>query len=327
MLGCADAFEELQAAVNSFVTIAWPDPLPPLRPGKNARGHGRDAGLGAAPTGSRRLSLDVHLRGLSAALLGDSSGSALMPLSGGCAATASQRLLLSLSLSILQSDCNGALGTPSRSVTYGAVWEANSNYGNGVHSEDASNDKYTPESESAGSRSPAARRRDESKGARKKRGGSATLLAGNGTPGDSTFDGLLLLKAVDFADPLLSDMLSASTKLEAIFKSNAHPASLEPKATAVAAGTTSGQDSSGHLRKKGARPSTASPQNTAGKTGPGAYDEVLREAIRAAQRAAAALPLSLHAELFWRCADLKEAVPSVKLGKLWKTLTYRLIFM
>lgn len=334
----ADALDELQNAVKMFTSSVWADQdastLPQTRAGRAAAAAVRpnNGDVGTAKCNS----LEQQIRKLAfASHAFESSSASAAPnlfLDGGQSA-AYRSLLLSLGLVLLQPEGQWNRGSPVWGLGSSNYWDACSRTSNAqidgtLHAGDA---------EFSGSRSPASRRRDEAKGSRKKKLTAASATSGAGAAADSnnisTFSEALLLKLLDVADPILGDFLAAATKLDMVFKTECRGGSSDPKtaASAATAATAGSHDSGGHMRKKPSRQSAAVGQSvpaaTAAAGGSGVCDESLRELVRAAQRAAASLPLCVHLELLWRLAEGEDILPPGKLLRCWRALEYRLIYM
>lgn len=323
MMACADAFEELQFAVKAFTSCVSPDPSTVARVGRSIGENGGEIGTHNSTT------VYQYLRKLSASSFGENNGPVPLLFMDGCATT-SKRLTISLSLLILQTGCRDNRRAAPWTAAAGAFGDACASH---VPPEEIRNGQHSAEAESAETKSPVSRRRDESRGQRKKRPVLAATAAGNGATGDCNPVESLLLKLLEFTDPMLSDFIVAASKLDMIFMPDTCGTFSDPKLAMTAGGelppksTAGAHDSAGHGRKKTSRQSTAAGQNISSATTPPTNEEFLKELVRAAHRAAACLPLATHAELLWRLADLKDVLPPGKLAKCWKALEYRFVYM
>ncbi|CDJ43369.1 hypothetical protein, conserved [Eimeria tenella] len=318
-----DAFEELQFAVKAFTSCVSPDPSTVARVGRSIGENGGEIGTHNSTT------VYQYLRKLSASSFGENNGPVPLLFMDGCATT-SKRLTISLSLLILQTGCRDNRRAAPWTAAAGAFGDACASH---VPPEEIRNGQHSAEAESAETKSPVSRRRDESRGQRKKRPVLAATAAGNGATGDCNPVESLLLKLLEFTDPMLSDFIVAASKLDMIFMPDTCGTFSDPKLAMTAGGelppksTAGAHDSAGHGRKKTSRQSTAAGQNISSATTPPTNEEFLKELVRAAHRAAACLPLATHAELLWRLADLKDVLPPGKLAKCWKALEYRFVYM
>ncbi|KAL8447788.1 hypothetical protein Emed_004083 [Eimeria media] len=319
----SDAFEELQGAVKRFVAIVYPEQPPQTRQAKAVNKPELESDANSTSSDVKQVTLHEHLRKLSSTLLNDGSGSASMSFRKGCAAAESKRLLLSLTLAVLHP---GSIEGGSRLNKNGSSTGGLSAQGGKSHQNDeAGNPDSLTESEQVGDKSSTPSKREDlfSKGGRKKRGGTGGAPSKNGVGGEGVLADVLLVKAMELADGPLSDLLQAAEKLDAFFVAESHQAAPEVKA-GVLLPAASAHDSSSSGRKKGARPSAAGPT---GAPGPANPVDVVRDAVRTAQIAAASLPLPVHVELLWRVADMKGGAPAGKLAKIWNALQYRFIYM
>lgn len=296
-----------------------------MRRSKLVHSHEGDTDAPAA----KAASLEEHLRKLACPLLGDTRGFALAPLNGARIATISKRLLLSLIVSIVRPE--GHQGFTAVSNLPGSACNSSNNNGNSMNPEDPSNNQQSPGSEVACNRSPTPVKRDEVKAARKKRGGVPPLATGNPSASEGLPAEGLLLRAFELADPVLSDILNAASKLDIAFRVDTQPTS-ETRATSnsgvdsASKGAASGHDLSSPARKKTTRQSNAPLQSAPSAAGSANSAEAIKEAVRAAQGAVNALPVSVHAELLWRVAGLKDSAHTAKIAKLWKALESRFIY-
>ncbi|KAL8273566.1 hypothetical protein Esti_002493 [Eimeria stiedai] len=316
-----DAFEELQRAVKRFVAVVYPEQPPQARQAKAASKPDLESDANSTSSDVKRVTLHEHLRKLSSTLVNCTSEFALMPFRKGCAATESKRLLLSLSLAVLHPGSveGGSTLNKNGNPTGGSSVKGGKSHQN----DEAGNLDFSTESQQVGGRGSTRMRREDPKGGRRKRGGTGGAPSRNGVSGESVFADVLLLKAAELADAPLSDLLLAAEKLDAVFVAESHQAAAEAKAS-IPLPTASAHDSTAAGRKKGARPSVAGP---AGAPGPANPVDLVRDAVRTAQTAAASLPLSAHVELLWRVADMKSEAPAGKLAKIWNALQYRFIYM
>ncbi|KAL8453333.1 hypothetical protein Emag_001924 [Eimeria magna] len=315
-----NAFEELHGAVKRFVTSVYPDQPPQTRQAKTVNKPDSEPDANLTSSDVKRVTLHEHLRELSGTLLNDGSGSALMSFRKCCAAAESRRLLLSLSLAVLHP---GSIeGGPRLSKNGSPAGGSSAQGGKSHQNNEAGNPDFSTESEQVGDKSSTPTKREDLKGGRKKRGGTGGVPSRNGAYGEGVLADVLLLKAAELADAPLSDLLLAAEKLDSFFVTESQ-ATLEAKA-AVPLPASSAHDSSSSGRKKGARPSAAGPP---GAPGPANVVDVVRDAVRTAQIAAASLPLPVHVELLWRVADMKGGAPAGKLAKIWNALQYRFIYM
>ncbi|KAL8424534.1 hypothetical protein Efla_005640 [Eimeria flavescens] len=313
----SDAFEELQVAVRRYVTTLWPEQPPQLRQGKAANRAEPEPSTNPSSSGASRVTLLEHLRSLSTRLLNDPSASALLSFKKKSIAATSKRLLLTLSLEILQSGstkdeptCAGCRGQQGGTSIKG---------GKSPHDDEASNTQHGIESEHAAERSSMPTRREESNRSRRKRAGMSWQSVEISFSGESAPDGLLL-KAIEAADPLLTEFLAAAEKLDGFLTAEIRPRAADP----TLKGAATAHDSSAVGRKKSAKSSVVPAPAVA--AGPPTTLHSLIEAVRAAQTASTALPIPVHAELLWRVADMKCGVPPAKLAKIWNALEYRFIY-
>ncbi|CDI80147.1 hypothetical protein, conserved [Eimeria praecox] len=346
----ADAFEELHTAVKAFTSSVWTDPEPAtLAPSRAGRGAVPAAGAAARLNNSeggasKCTSLEQQIRKLvaashagennlvpAAAAAGAAPAAPSLFLEGWQPATY-RRLLLSLGLVLLQPESNCTRGAQAWGLASSTAWDACSRSSNAP----LEGNLHAGEGELSGTRSPASRRREDAKGSRKKKPATGAGTSGAADSSSSSNSGeALLLKLLEVAEPLFGDFITAATRLDVIFKTEARGGSSDPKAASAAGTGAAGgpHDSNAHLRKKAPRQSATAGQNaataagTAAAGGPGFSDEFLRETVRAAQRSAASLPLCMHVELLWRLSEVEELLLPGKLFKCWRALECRLIYM
>ncbi|XP_026192682.1 uncharacterized protein LOC34623187 [Cyclospora cayetanensis] len=328
-VGCSDAFEELNAAVKAFVSSVWPGSALTSRRLTHARGHGDNTRSVCPPSTAGCTILNEHLRKLPHGDLGERIGGTLTSFNEGCAATTYLRLLLSLSLTMLQQE---RCGSPADMLRrFGLNLFGNPVVDN-LRSEASRNDQISVGSESAEGKIPLNRKRDHPKGTTKRISTAAALPTVKEIPVEGSSAGGILLKLLDVADPLLTDILAAAFYLDAILRPESHGAVLDTRTPTATAGEPASKapsafhDAVTHGPKKGTRQHPATAQSTARVERSNNFDEAFRGTMHAGQCAAAALPLSVHTELLWRLAELKESASPGKVEKLWKALEYRFFY-